>query len=50
VKTSPSTASSAAENPVDESVATGESIPKRKTEGDEVIGGSVNETGTLLVG
>jgi len=34
---------------VDESVATGESIPKEKTEGDEVIGGSVNETGTLLV-
>jgi len=34
---------------VDESVATGESIPEEKTEGDEVIGGSVNETGTLLV-
>ncbi|UPV76973.1 cation-translocating P-type ATPase (plasmid) [Halorussus limi] len=34
---------------VDESVATGESIPEEKAEGDEVIGGSVNETGTLLV-
>lgn len=37
------------ESTVDESVATGESIPEEKTEGDEVIGGSVNETGTLLV-
>ncbi|RDI69595.1 heavy metal translocating P-type ATPase [Halopelagius longus] len=34
---------------VDESVATGESIPEEKSAGDEVIGGSVNETGTLLV-
>jgi len=35
---------------VDRSVATGESIPERKDRGgDEVIGGSVNETGTLLV-
>ncbi|MEF8842340.1 MAG: cation-translocating P-type ATPase [Haloarculaceae archaeon] len=34
---------------VDESIATGESIPKEKTGGDELIGGSVNETGTLLV-
>jgi heavy metal translocating P-type ATPase len=34
---------------VDESVATGESIPEEKTTGDQVIGGSVNETGTLLV-
>ncbi|MFB6281577.1 MAG: heavy metal translocating P-type ATPase [Haloferacaceae archaeon] len=34
---------------VDESVATGESIPERKAAGDAVIGGSVNETGTLLV-
>jgi len=34
---------------IDESVATGESIPEEKTEGDEVIGGSLNETGTLLV-
>ena len=37
------------ESTVDESVATGESIPDEKTEGDEVIGGSVNETGTLLI-
>ena len=34
---------------VDESVATGESIPEEKAAGDEVIGGSVNETGTLLI-
>jgi heavy metal translocating P-type ATPase len=34
---------------VDESVATGESIPEEKSAGDAVIGGSVNETGTLLV-
>jgi heavy metal translocating P-type ATPase len=37
------------ESTVDESVATGESIPEERTPGDEVIGGSVNETGTLLV-
>ncbi|MFB6138353.1 MAG: heavy metal translocating P-type ATPase [Halobacteriaceae archaeon] len=37
------------ESTVDESVATGESIPEEKADGDEVIGGSVNETGTLLV-
>ncbi|MFB6208415.1 MAG: heavy metal translocating P-type ATPase [Candidatus Nanohaloarchaea archaeon] len=34
---------------VDESVATGESTPIDKQPGDEVIGGSVNETGTLLI-
>ena len=34
---------------VDESVATGESIPEEKTPGDELVGGSVNRTGTLLV-
>ncbi|MFD1514426.1 heavy metal translocating P-type ATPase [Halomarina rubra] len=37
------------ESAVDESVATGESVPVDKGPGDEVIGGSVNETGTLLV-
>jgi heavy metal translocating P-type ATPase len=37
------------ESAVDESVATGESTPIDKQPGDEVIGGSVNETGTLLV-
>jgi Cu+-exporting ATPase len=36
------------ESAVDESVATGESAPIDKHPGDEVIGGSVNETGTLL--
>ncbi|MFB6154146.1 MAG: heavy metal translocating P-type ATPase, partial [Halodesulfurarchaeum sp.] len=34
---------------VDESVATGESAPIDKQPGDNVIGGSVNETGTLLI-
>jgi heavy metal translocating P-type ATPase len=37
------------ESTVDESVVTGESIPEEKAAGDEVIGGSVNETGTLLI-
>jgi Cu+-exporting ATPase len=37
------------ESTVDESVATGESMPETKTAGDAVVGGSVNETGTLLV-
>ena len=34
---------------VDESVATGESAPIDTEPGDEVIGGSVNETGALLI-
>ncbi|WP_222917485.1 cation-translocating P-type ATPase [Natrinema sp. SYSU A 869] len=37
------------ESAVDESVATGESIPAEKGLGDDVIGGSVTQTGTLLV-
>jgi heavy metal translocating P-type ATPase len=34
---------------VDESLVTGEPIPAEKTPGDEVIGGSVNQTGSLIV-
>jgi heavy metal translocating P-type ATPase len=34
---------------VDEALVTGEPIPEEKTSGDEVIGGSVNQTGTLVV-
>ena len=34
---------------VNESLVTGEPMPKDKTVGDEVIGGSVNQTGTLVV-
>lgn len=34
---------------VDQALVTGEPIPEEKEAGDEVIGGSVNQTGTLLV-
>ena len=34
---------------VDQALVTGESLPVEKTEGDPVIGGAINGTGTLLV-
>ncbi len=34
---------------VDQALVTGEPIPEEKTEGDEVIGGSINQTGALTV-
>ena len=37
------------ESAVNESFVTGEPLPKDKSQGDDVIGGSVNQTGTLVV-
>ncbi len=37
------------ESAVNESFVSGEPMPKDKSKGDEVIGGSVNQTGTLVV-
>ena len=33
---------------VDESMLTGEPIPVEKGQGDEVVGGTINKTGTFL--
>ncbi|MFB6137443.1 MAG: HAD-IC family P-type ATPase, partial [Halobacteriaceae archaeon] len=37
------------ESAVDESMVTGESVPVEKSEGDEVVGSTINENGVLVV-
>jgi Cu+-exporting ATPase len=37
------------ESAVDESMVTGESVPVEKSEGDEVIGSTINENGVLVI-
>ena len=39
----------AGQSAVDESMVTGESVPVEKTEGDEVVGSTINENGLLVV-
>ena len=45
-----STASSSRRSFVDESMVTGEPLPAEKAVGDRVIGGTINQTGSLVIG
>ena len=45
-----STASSSRGSFVDESMVTGEPLPAEKAVGDRVIGGTINQTGSLVIG